>query len=47
MVFGQPRQEELMFSLIKNRNFEFSNLDAWLIFLKPPTICQDHNKKDE
>lgn len=34
MVFGQPRQEDLLFSLSQNGNHE--SLADWLISLQPP-----------
>ena len=37
MVFGQPRQEDLLFSLSQNGNPEPANLTDWLISLQPPT----------
>lgn len=36
MVFGQPRQEDLLFSLSQNENYESLNLTDWLISLQPP-----------
>lgn len=36
MVFGQPRQEDLLFSLSQNGNHESANLADWLISLQPP-----------
>lgn len=36
MVFGQPRQEDLLFSLSKNGNQEAVDLTDWLISLQPP-----------
>lgn len=38
MVFGQPRQEDLLFSLSQNGNHEPMNLADWLISLEPPII---------
>ncbi|MFQ5486022.1 MAG: helicase-related protein, partial [Desulfobacterales bacterium] len=38
MVFGQPRQEDLLFSLSQNGNYESVNLDDWMISLQPPAI---------
>ncbi|MFA5603128.1 MAG: helicase-related protein, partial [Bacilli bacterium] len=37
MVFGQPRQEDLLFSLSQNGNHESVDLTDWLISLQPPT----------
>ena len=37
MVFGQPRQEDLLFSLSQNGNHESVDLADWLISLQPPT----------
>ncbi|MCJ8501355.1 DEAD/DEAH box helicase [Desulfatitalea alkaliphila] len=36
MVFGQPRQEDLLFSLSHDGNHESVNLDDWIISLAPP-----------
>lgn len=36
MVFGQPRQEDLLFSLTQNGNHESVDLADWLISLQPP-----------
>lgn len=36
MVFGQPRQEDLLFSLSQNGNHESADLAEWLISLQPP-----------
>lgn len=36
MVFGQPRQEDLLFSLSHNGNHESGDLADWLISLEPP-----------
>lgn len=36
MVFGQPRQEDLLFSLSQNGNHESMNVADWLISLQPP-----------
>ena len=36
MVFGQPRQEDLLFSLSQNGNHEIANLADWMISLEPP-----------
>ncbi len=36
MVFGQPRQEDLLFSLSQNGNHESADLADWLISLEPP-----------
>jgi len=36
MVFGQPRQEDLLFSLNQNSNHEPADLTEWLISLQPP-----------
>lgn len=36
MVFGQPRQEDLLFSLSQNGNHESADLADWLISLQPP-----------
>jgi len=35
MAFGQPRQEDLFFSLSQNDNREFTDLTDWLISLHP------------
>ncbi len=35
MVFGQPRQEDLLFSLSQNGNHESADLADWLISLQP------------
>ena len=36
MVFGQPRQEDLLFSLSQNGNHESADFSDWLISLQPP-----------
>jgi len=36
MVFGQPRQEDLLFSLSQNGNHESTDLAGWLISLQSP-----------
>jgi hypothetical protein len=36
MVFGQPYQEDLLFSLSQNGNHESANWADWLISLEPP-----------
>ncbi|MEE2003364.1 helicase-related protein [Alkalimonas sp. MEB108] len=36
MVFGQPRQEDLLFSLGQNGTYESENIADWLISLTPP-----------
>ncbi len=42
MVFGQPRQEDLLFSLSQNGNHESADLAEWLISLEPPeTVLND------
>jgi hypothetical protein len=38
MVFGQPRQEDLLFSLNQNGIHESADLADWLISLEPPKI---------
>lgn len=37
MVFGQPRQEDLLFSLRQSGNYESADLTDWLISLQPPS----------
>jgi hypothetical protein len=36
MVFGQPRQEDLLFSLSQNGNHKVGDFANWLISLQPP-----------
>jgi hypothetical protein len=36
MVFGQPRQEDLLFSISQNGSYESGHLADWLISLQPP-----------
>jgi len=36
MVFGQPRQEDLLFSLGQSANHESADFANWLISLQPP-----------
>lgn len=36
MVFGQPRQEDLLFSLSQSGNYELVDFADWLISLQPP-----------
>jgi len=38
MVFGQPRQEDLLFSLSRNGSHESANLAEWLISLQPSAM---------
>ncbi len=38
MVFGQPRQEDLLFSLSRNGSHESAKLAEWLISLQPPAM---------
>ncbi|MBB5349532.1 hypothetical protein JWG42_13985 [Desulfoprunum benzoelyticum] len=38
MVFGQPRQEDLLSSINQNGNHESVDLVDWLISLEPPTL---------
>ncbi|MBD3166845.1 helicase, partial [bacterium] len=44
MVFGQPRQEDLLFSLSQNGAHESADLTDWLISLEPPDVVK--NKED-
>ncbi|WP_218571788.1 helicase-related protein [Pseudomonas sp. C27(2019)] len=37
MVFGQPRQEDLLFSLRQGGSYESADLTDWLISLQPPS----------
>jgi hypothetical protein len=50
MVFGQPRQEDLLFSLSQNGNIESVDLTDWLISLQPPINepqAQEEDKSGE
>ncbi|MDY0376144.1 MAG: helicase-related protein [Desulfobacterium sp.] len=50
MVFGQPRQEDLLFSLSQNGNHESVDLTDWLISLQPPINepqAQEEDKSSE
>ena len=38
MVFGQPRQEDLLFSLSQNGSYTPGHLSDWLISLEPPIL---------
>jgi len=38
MVFGQPRQEDLLLCLSQNGCHEFANLAKWMISLQPPAL---------
>jgi hypothetical protein len=38
MVFGQPRQEDLLSSINQNGSHESVDLIDWLISLQPPTL---------
>lgn len=38
MVFGQPRQEDLLFSLSQSGNHDTTDLSEWLISLQPPDM---------
>jgi len=40
MVFGQPRQEDLLFILSQNGKYESPNMADFLISLEPPTTLQ-------
>ena len=40
MVFGQPRQEDLLFSLSQNGNHVSADLGDWLISLQPPETAE-------
>ena len=44
MVFGQPRQEDLLFSLSQIGSYEAADFSKWLISLQPPlaTECKDN-----
>ena len=44
MVFGQPRQEDLLFSLSQNGSHEAADFSNWLISLQPPadTLLNDN-----
>lgn len=46
MVFGQPRQEDLLFSLSQNGNHKSADLADWLISLQPPDIVFDEYTED-
>ena len=46
MVFGQPRQEDLLFSLRQNGNHESVDLMDWLISLQPPITEPQAQEKD-
>ncbi len=41
MVFGQPRQQDLLFSLSRNGNHNSEDLDDWLISLQPPETASN------
>lgn len=45
MVFGQPRQEDLLFILSQNGNHESGDLANWLISLQPP--ASEHEEEVE
>lgn len=50
MVFGQPRQEDLLFSLSQNGNHESVDLTDWLISLQPPkeeSQAQEEDRSSE
>ena len=38
MVFGQPRQEDLLFSLSQSGSYTSGHLSDWLISLEPPIL---------
>ena len=44
MVFGQPRQEDLLFSLSHNGSHESADLADWLISLQPPVDAAPNDK---
>ncbi len=43
MVFGQPRQEDLLFSLSQNGSNETADFSSWLISLQPPVDTISNN----
>ena len=47
MVFGQPRQEDLLFSISQNGNNESVDLTDWLISLQPPINEPQVQEKDK
>jgi hypothetical protein len=47
MVFGQPRQEDLLFSLSQNGNDGSANLAEWLISLQPPATDRETVREDD
>ncbi|TGD68894.1 hypothetical protein C9F07_16460, partial [Salmonella enterica subsp. enterica serovar Poona] len=38
IVFGQPRQEDLLFGLKQSGNESLTDFSEWLISLEPPKI---------
>ena len=46
MVFGQPRQEDLLFSLSQSGNHESVDLADWLISLQPPEPVLNDEPED-
>ena len=46
MVFGQPRQEDLLFSLSQSDSHETVDFSKWLISLQPPvdTVSFDNSE---
>ena len=47
MVFGQPRQEDLLFSLSHNGSHESADLADWLISLQPPVDTAPNDKTQD
>ena len=47
MVFGQPRQEDLLFSLSQNGSHESADLADWLISLQPPVDTAPNDKTQD
>ncbi len=47
MVFGQPRQEDLLFCLSQNDSCDSANLAEWLISLEPPIMDLETEREDD
>jgi hypothetical protein len=47
MVFGQPRQEDLLFSLSQNGSHELADYSNWLISLQPPVDTLPNNNPQD
>ena len=47
MVFGQPRQEDLLFSLSQNNSHEVTDFSKWFISLQPPVDTESNDNPQD